>query len=86
MTDEETEAGAAADADNPPADPAWLDAGHLVRPGPKQAISLRVDPDVLAWFRSTGPRYQTRMNAVLRAYVEHQKRGGGPPRGRTPRR
>jgi uncharacterized protein (DUF4415 family) len=31
---------------------------------------------VLAWFRAQGPGYQTRMNAVLRAYVEAQKRGG----------
>jgi uncharacterized protein (DUF4415 family) len=30
---------------------------------------------VLAWFRAHGPGYQTRMNAVLRAYVEAQKRG-----------
>jgi uncharacterized protein (DUF4415 family) len=37
---------------------------------------LRIDEDVLAWFRAHGPVYQTRMNAVLRAYVEAQKRGG----------
>lgn len=35
----------------------------------KQAISLRVDTEVLTWFRQQGPRYQTRMNAVLRAYM-----------------
>lgn len=35
----------------------------------KEAISLRVDRDVLVWFRQQGPRYQTRMNAVLRAYM-----------------
>ncbi len=38
-------------------------------PPPKRAISLRVDKDVLEWFRARGPRYQTHMNAVLRAYV-----------------
>jgi uncharacterized protein (DUF4415 family) len=37
---------------------------------------LRIDEDVLAWFRAQGPGYQTRMNAVLRAYVDAQKRGG----------
>ena len=41
---------------------------------PKQArkapISLRVDPEVLEWFRTQGPGYQTRINAVLRAYME----------------
>ena len=35
---------------------------------PKAAISLRVDHDVLAWFKAQGEGYQTRMNAVLRAY------------------
>ena len=35
---------------------------------PKSAIALRVDADVLEWFRAQGPGYQTRMNAVLRAF------------------
>ncbi len=34
----------------------------------KAAISLRVEQDVLEWFKAQGPGYQTRMNAVLRAY------------------
>jgi uncharacterized protein (DUF4415 family) len=41
--------------------------GLNVQP-PKTAISLRVEQDVLEWFKSQGPGYQTRMNAVLRAY------------------
>jgi uncharacterized protein (DUF4415 family) len=44
-------------------------------PQPKQAISLRIDQDVLAWFRDRGPGYQTRMNAVLRAFVDAQQGG-----------
>jgi uncharacterized protein (DUF4415 family) len=36
----------------------------------KAAISLRLDADVLAWFRAQGAGYQTRVNAVLRAYME----------------
>ena len=40
--------------------PAW---------GSKEAISIRLDKDTLDWFRKSGPRYQSRMNAVLRAYV-----------------
>ena len=40
----------------------------------KQQISLRVDEDILAFFKSHGTRYQTRMNAVLRAFVEAHKR------------
>ena len=37
---------------------------------PKAAISLRVDVDVLDWFKAQGPGYQTRMNAILRAFKE----------------
>ena len=37
---------------------------------PKTLISLRVDADVLAWFKAQGAGYQTRMNAVLRAFKE----------------
>ena len=47
---------------------------EVVVPEPKEAISLRVDRDVLAWFRESGPRYQTRMNEVLRSYVGAMKR------------
>ena len=36
----------------------------------KAAISLRLDADVLDWFRAQGAGYQTRINAVLRAYME----------------
>jgi BrnA antitoxin of type II toxin-antitoxin system len=47
----------------------FWDEAELVVPVTKRAISLRVDEDVLQWFRGLGPRYQTRMNAVLRAYM-----------------
>lgn len=55
-----------------PAD--FWDGATLVMPVAKEAISLRVDQDVLRWFRSLGPRYQTRMNAVLRSYMAKAKR------------
>ncbi|MDR3414609.1 MAG: BrnA antitoxin family protein [Nevskia sp.] len=35
---------------------------------PKASVSLRVDQDVLEWFKQQGPGYQTRINAVLRAF------------------
>ena len=41
----------------------------------KAAISLRLDEDVLEWFRAQGPGYQTRINAVLRAYKEAAGQG-----------
>ncbi len=39
----------------------------------KAAISLRLDADILDWFRTQGPGYQTRINAVLRAYMQAAK-------------
>lgn len=60
----------------------WADAA-LVVPAPKKAISLRVDEDVLDWFRTSGPRYQTRMNAVLRSYVAAMRQGRRKSRARS---
>ena len=37
---------------------------------PKASVSLRIDADVLNWFKSRGSGYQTRINAVLRAFSE----------------
>jgi len=46
----------------------------LRMPATKQPVSLRLDRDVLAWFKSQGKGYQTRINAVLRMYMEaHQQ-------------
>ena len=42
-------------------------------PRPKQAISVRLDADVLDFFRAQGKGYQTRINAVLRSYMKVQK-------------
>jgi len=36
----------------------------------KSQIALRLDDDVIAWFRTQGAGYQTRMNAILRSYME----------------
>jgi uncharacterized protein (DUF4415 family) len=43
-------------------------------PGHKQQITLRLDPDVLSFFRKQGKGYQSVINGVLRKYVEMQKR------------
>ena len=45
----------------------------LKTPGSKALLSLRVDSDVLSWFRSQGPGYQSRMNALLRAFMQAHK-------------
>lgn len=57
------------------------DAAVPVVQGAKTSISLRVDTDVLAWFRETGPRYRSRMNPVLRSSMERVGRRARP-RGR----
>ena len=69
-SEEQTERTAPSELRDLPAD-FWKDA--VVVPPSKRAISLRVDQDVLEWFRSRGPRYQTHMNAVLRAYVSRME-------------
>ena len=51
----------------------WDDA-EVVVPEAKQAISLRVDRDVLEWFRRAGPRYQTRINAILRTFMNRMQK------------
>ncbi|HMD99824.1 MAG TPA: BrnA antitoxin family protein [Terriglobia bacterium] len=41
---------------------------------PKQQLTIRVDRDVLEWYRRQGPGYQTRINALLRAYMQEHPR------------
>jgi uncharacterized protein (DUF4415 family) len=74
MTESEVEAAAVSDADAQPTDETFWANAEVVMPQPKHAISLRVDSDVLEWFKSHGSGYQTRINAVLRAYMEAQQR------------
>ncbi len=50
----------------------WSSA-RVVMPGGKTSVHLRLDSDVVDWFRANGKGHLTRMNAVLRAYVEAQK-------------
>lgn len=61
----------------------FWNAAELIVPSAKTAISLRVDEDVLTWFRKSGPRYQTRMNAVLRSYVSAMRQSRRKTRART---
>ena len=53
----------------------WTDA-ILPEQTRKKLISLRVDPEVLDFFKAQGPGYQTRMNAVLQAYMQVKKEMG----------
>jgi uncharacterized protein (DUF4415 family) len=72
MTDEEVEASIANDPDWAEfKDVDWSDA-VLVIPPKKKAISIRVDEDVLDYFKSQGDGYQRRINAVLRSYMQQK--------------
>ena len=52
-------------------------------PGSKKQLTVRLDPDIVDWFKTHGPGYQTRMNAVLRSYVD-AKTGKGRAASGTP--
>ena len=49
-------------------------AAEVSEPVAKKAISIRIDEDVLAFFKADSDRYQSKINAVLRAYMVHQQR------------
>jgi uncharacterized protein (DUF4415 family) len=72
-TDEEIERAVRSDPDAVPLDIDWSKA-VVVIPPKKKAISIRVDEDVLNYFKKQGSGYQRRMNAVLRFYVEQKRR------------
>ena len=69
MTEAELEASIATDPDWTDIPEDWYKDAIPVTPAPKQLLSLRLDADIIAWFRAQGPGYQTRMNAVLRTYM-----------------
>lgn len=75
MTDEELEAAIASDPDEAgwEFDPRFAYPGLPPIPENKQQITLRIDADVLDWFRATGKGYQTRINAALRQFVGIQQ-------------
>ena len=54
----------------------WRRVSELVPAENKQQVTLRLDADVIAFFRATGRRYQSRMNAVHRDYVQANRRAG----------
>ncbi|MGA7263716.1 MAG: BrnA antitoxin family protein [Stellaceae bacterium] len=75
-TAEEIEADIRDDPDAAPiVDADWFASANLIIPQPKQQISIRLDQDVLEHFRQY-PRYQTRINAILRAAMEHERKRG----------
>jgi len=73
LTDKEIEEAVRSDPDAVPIDIDWSKA-VLVIPPKKKAISIRVDEDVLDYFKKQGAGYQRRMNAVLRSYMQQKSK------------
>jgi uncharacterized protein (DUF4415 family) len=80
LTDGDIAKAVAADPDAPPLldDTFWRNAKLLVQAAnaSKSTITIRVDADVLADLKRLGPGYQSRINAVLRAYVNSARKAG----------
>jgi uncharacterized protein (DUF4415 family) len=73
LTDKEIEDAVRSDPDAVPLDVDWAKA-VLVIPPKKKAISIRVDEDVLDYFKKQGAGYQRRMNAVLLSYMQQKRK------------
>lgn len=72
MSDEEIRAGIDADPDTQVTNAAFWERASLVMAQPKQTVTMRLDADILEWFRQERG-YQTRINAILRAYYESHR-------------
>jgi uncharacterized protein (DUF4415 family) len=73
---ERGESRISADAPAFPVDEGFWREARVAPPPRKVHTGLRIDADVLEWFRSRGKGFQSHMNTVLRAYVEAQKSVG----------
>ena len=68
LTEEEIEANALADLEAQPTDEAfWTDA-EISRREKTAPVAVRLDPEVVQWFKAQGKDYRSRINAVLKAY------------------
>jgi uncharacterized protein (DUF4415 family) len=61
-------------SDIPELDDNFWENTKMVKPITKKAISIRIDDDVLDWFKSQGKSYQSLINTVLRSYANHQQK------------
>jgi uncharacterized protein (DUF4415 family) len=62
-------------SDIPELDNHFWENAKMVVPVSKKAVSIRLDSDILDWFKSQGKGYQSTINSVLRTYVNHQQKG-----------
>lgn len=60
-------------SDAPETDERFWELAEINTPSVKKQVTLRIDPDIVNFFKASGQGYQTRINAVLRSYVKaHQ--------------
>jgi uncharacterized protein (DUF4415 family) len=77
LTDEEIEQSVKEDPDTTLLDAEWFETAQFVVPtAEKQRITIRLDEDIVEYFKREGKGYQSRINAVLKAYVLAQKMEG----------
>lgn len=74
MTEAELEGSISNDPDWNQVPRDWYLKAEAAMPTRKRLVSVRLDADVLDWFKSQGAGYQTRMNAVLRSFMDEEKR------------
>lgn len=77
ISDKELTANALSDPDNPPLDDTFFERAKKMRledfmRSNKEKVCLRLDREVITWFRASGRGYQTKINAALRAFIDAQ--------------
>jgi uncharacterized protein (DUF4415 family) len=78
LTDQDIQQAVKDDPDAAPIlDDEWFRHARLVMPERKLLISLRLDREVVDWFKRQGARYQTRINAVLKAFMLQSEKSRG---------
>ena len=75
LTDEKIKHAIKKDPDAAPILVDWPDDAKIVLPKHKVAISLRIDPEVLEFYKHQGAGHLSLMNAVLKAYMQSQQHG-----------
>lgn len=75
LSDANIHAAVAADPDIIPTDEDFWRNAKIILPERKPTITIRIDSEVLAWLKGQGKGYQSRINAILRAYMKTQNGG-----------
>jgi len=76
LTEQQLQNAVAKDPDAGTIPPGFWEEATVIMPSEKVKVGIRLDSDVVEWFKSTGKGYQTRINAVLKSYMEAHKEAG----------